>query len=100
MPAYNDTPKPTDRISATQDLIRTNYLSLSTTVDVNHESITTATDFGKHAKIDLTNITAEPTAAATQLVAYNFLNTDTTKQELYIRRNGEDGVPWATCKVW
>ena len=93
MPEYNDTPQATDRISATQAPIQTNFTSLSTTLNINHVGITTATDYGKHIKVDLTTIGAAPTAAATELVAYNLLFATSAKQELYVRRNGETGVP-------
>ena len=93
MPTYNDTPQATEARNATQPLIRQNFTSISTTLDVNHGGITAATDFGKHIKVDLTNIIAEPTAIAGQLVSYNFLNVITGKQELYVKRNGETGVP-------
>ena len=93
MPEYNDTPQATDRISATQAPIQTNFTSLSTTLNINHVGITTATDYGKHIKVDLTTIGAAPTAAATELVAQNLLFATSAKQELYVRRNGETGVP-------
>jgi len=92
MPAYNNTPNPTDRISATQAPINTNFASIATTININHEAIDAANS-GKHTKIDLTNIGAEPIAAATQMVTYNFLNALTGSQELYVKRNGETGVP-------
>jgi len=91
MPAYYNTPNAADRISATQAPIQTNFVSLDASFSENHEPVATG---GKHIKIDINNIGAEPTAAAaTSLVAYNFLNPNSTNQELYVRRNGEAGVP-------
>ena len=55
MPAYNDTPQATDRISATQDPIRTNFLSLQAAFGTNHVVPITDAHAGKHIKVEFTN---------------------------------------------
>jgi hypothetical protein len=79
--AYTDVPLAAQRISATQDPIRQNFLSLLTLVDPNN-------------KVDYFPVVGAsiPTVAAGNVGLYSNTNALTTKNELYFKRDGGAGV--------
>jgi len=88
MPAYNDVPLATDRISDSQATIRTNFNSIETAWNINHVAINNAGDPGKHAKVDFINEATHPVVAAGQMLLYNFVDPITTVNELYVKKEG------------
>jgi len=93
MPEYNDTPQATDRISATQAPIQTNFASLSTTFNVNHVGITTATDFGKHKFVSLPEQLASPTTLVDEMALFSRVGAHSpTASQMCLRRENDGSV--------
>ena len=101
MPTYQQNkPLPTDQLSVSQGDIEQNYQSIKALVDVNHGTFTGGVSpEGKHIKVDVTRIGAEPVAAGTDLTMYNFLNAVTAQSEMYVRRNGAAGTPFTAAII-
>lgn len=94
MPTYNaNTPQPTDTISSTQLPIQTNFASIQTTFDVNHEDFASP-DFGKHKFVELPNQGSDPAAAGNEMTLYSkqYNNGTTTQSEAFLKRDAA-GTP-------
>ena len=104
MAIYQETkPLATDKLSTSQGELQQNFEAIKDLIDENHETFNNgASPEGKHKKVDVTNIALpaiEPVAAGTDLTMYNYLNALTAQGEMYVRRNGADGVPFTANKV-
>ena len=75
--AYTLTPNATDKVSATQSPIRTNFVEIQTIIGANHVTFTgSAGDQGKHKYVEFVNTAAPAVGAATQMTLYT-ATTDT-----------------------
>ena len=92
MPAYNDTPLSTDRISNTQAPIRENFQSLSTVLGINHVVPITGADAGKHTFLQLPEQGAAPATAVNEGALYSAVGAVSTVTELCFRRENSGTV--------
>lgn len=99
MAYVQNVPQATQQINTSQPIINANFVGLYTTWGVNHSPLlgTGVSPDGKHIKVDLTQIGAEPTAAGDDLTLYNFLNAATGQSEMYVCRNGSTGKPFTAA---
>lgn len=89
---YNDTPQATQRKNATQPLIKTNFLSINSTITQEHLPINDpGANAGKHKQVTFTNVAA-PAFGATEIGIYN--NNASGAQELYVKKAGGTGYPF------
>lgn len=87
MPTYNaNTPQPTDTISSTQLPIQTNFASIQTTFDVNHEDFASP-DYGKHKFVEMPNQSADPAGATNEMTLYSKVYAKTAQSEAYVKRD-------------
>ena len=91
-PVYNNTPNATDRISASQAPIQTNFVSINTSFNVNHYQINDAANWGKHLFVQLPVQAPAPTFAAGETGIYTFANPTTGKNELYVHKQTQAGT--------
>lgn len=86
--AYNNAiPNATDRISDSQQPLKDNFASISTLVGINHVQFDDASgDQGKHKWLAMPVQAPAPTGSflAGEVGMYSFLDTITTKNELYL----------------
>lgn len=80
--AYNDTPLAAQAKNASQPLIRQNFQTLQTYLQLNHDSLVTGT--GKHTHVTMP-VLAAPATAAGELALYS--KTVGANTELYMRRD-------------
>lgn len=92
MPAYSDTPQGAEAKNATQSLMRTNFLSLSTVNDVNHVAITDASDYGKHKHVSMPEQGASPATLANEGAMFAREGALSTVTELCFRRESSGDV--------
>jgi len=97
MPVYNVTPNAADRISETQDPIKTNFASIGTVVAVNHNAIDGA-NAGMHKFLQMPEQGAAPTTAANTGAIYTKVGADSAVTELAFRREGDGSVIEMTAK--
>lgn len=82
--AYNpNIPQPTDLLSQSQSDILNNFQALGVWVDVDHVDFG-APDEGKHSRVTFPVQAPAPAFLAGEIGLYSFLNTNTTKNELYL----------------
>jgi len=99
MPTYNDTPQATDRISATQPTIRTNFLSLETALGINHVVPINSGNAGKHTYIQLP-VHAAPGTGVNEGGMYAAVGTYSGVTELYFERESSSAQIPMTETVW
>ena len=99
MPTYTIIPNATDITSQSQSQIQTNFQSIQTLVDVNHNDFSDGVNFGKHRQINFpvqTGLPGSPsTFAAGEVGLYNQLPTATPTtgvNELWINKNVSGGT--------
>jgi len=78
-------PQGSDKLKNSQDDLLGNFQALNTDFGVNHVTFDAASNRGKHNKLDMPNQTVVPTAAGTDFVLYNVVDSDTTQQELIFK---------------
>ena len=82
--AYNNAiPQPTDKLRNSQSDLLGNFAAIKTLVDINHVTFDVA-DQGKHKFVTFPVQSPAPTFLAGEEGLYNFLNTVTTQNELYV----------------
>lgn len=89
-------PNANDPISQSQSQIKTNFGQADIIFDVNHVTFdnVTATDRGKHRKVEFIRQVADPGSAATQLDLYQKLSG--TSSELFFQRDNVASVTQLT----
>ena len=88
MPAYQDIPLATDKLSVSQDDIKNNFLAIKALVDVNHNTFAAgASPEGKHKKIDFTDLGADPAVVGADVAMYN------NGSELFIKKAAGAAIP-------
>ena len=89
-------PQAPDKLRISQGDLLGNFQALFSLVEVNHDVSTftspAASPEGKHKKVDMTVISAAPTALGTDCVLYNILDSDTTQRELFFK-SGDKTYP-------
>lgn len=77
-------PNPLQSLVQTRDPIRNNFITIDTSFDIDHISYNTAGQ-GKHNKITMPTISADPTPgyATTEVGFFNKVNALTTRNEIY-----------------
>src|ERR1700679_3027455 len=84
--AYNaNIPQAGDLISQSQGDILANFQAIQTLVDVNHVDFASG-DQGKHKFVTFPTQNPAPTFSPTEMGLYNFVNTTTNKNELYVNK--------------
>jgi len=86
MPYQNNIPQPGDLLSQSQADILNNFAALQTLIDVNHVDFVSI-DQGKHKFVTMPVQAAAPPVGAflaTEVGFYNFVNPDTTAEEVYV----------------
>lgn len=93
MPTYNDVPQANQTVASSQAPIRTNFASIQTLIDVNHNDFNDPA-FGKHKFVEMPNQTSDPGAAANEMTLYSkqYNNGTTTQSEAFVKRDAA-GVP-------
>jgi hypothetical protein len=87
-------PLATDFLDVSQGDLYLNFGALSDWVEVDHVTFASA-DAGKHAKTTFPVQGSEPSFSAGEMGLYNFLNTVTGVNELYINRRGVSTTPFS-----
>src|SRR3990172_8375163 len=98
---YYDTPQASEKINATQPLIRTNFTSISDEFLVNHVGLIVSADAGKHNIITMPVTTAATTTTANYANLYfkipaqgAALETVTLlTKEICLKKSADQGIP-------
>ena len=91
MPAYQDIPLATDKLSVSQDDIKNNFLVIKALVDVNHNTFAAGVSpEGKHKFVTMPEQGAAPATLANEGAVYTKVGTaPTARTELFFRRESD-----------
>lgn len=102
MPYNINVPLANQRLGASQPLLLQNTVAIDTVERVDHVPFDDATGFqGRHAKVSLAPVAAEPAFAGGLIGLYNFLNASTALQEIYVKRTAAaTGTPFTAHRAF
>lgn len=86
---YNNIPQASQRLKDSQPQILTNFESLKSFVDVNHETFSSDPNFGKHKFLQMPERTSAPTTATNEMGFYTKEGSLSGVSEMFIRREND-----------
>lgn len=98
--ALNYIPNVLQNLDQTRDPIRNNFITIDTSFGVDHVAYGVI-GAGKHNKITMPTIAADPTASydANEVGFFNMVNADTSRNEIYAVQSGNLAYPMTAYKT-
>lgn len=88
----NDLPQTGQSLDVTRNPIRNNFVYINDGFEVDHQNFNTV-GAGKHNRVTFPNQSPAPTFTPPEVGLYNFINTVSTVNELYISKSNGTQVP-------
>lgn len=85
-------PLATDIPAQSQPLIRDNFNSIVTLIDVDHVDFGVNNDYGKHNKVTFPRQAAPPVAGNAEVILFSALSAGSGQTELYFKNEGAGGI--------
>lgn len=92
--SLNIIPTAGQNLANTRDDIRNNFTYINDGFAINHVTLNSGGDKGKHTYLTMVRQGADPVIGANDISIYNKLDANTVRSELYLLRNGGVAFPF------